>query len=375
MASGFSLKDQLFNGEKVTFLAGLFAAVEPGFDAERFHREVMAELPQLELKQRISLIAQVLDRHLPQSFDQLSTVLLAALPAPLDPAKSDDDFGDFIFAPLGELVGLRGLDTAPKASLDLLAELTKRFSMEWAVRPFLTRWTDLTLRRMETWAEDDNYHLRRLVSEGTRPRLPWGQSVPLRLDQPLPLLDRLYQDPTRYVIRSVANHLNDITKKDPDLVMQRLQQWRAQDLRDPAEFDWLTGHTLRGLVKQGHSGAMEMLGYDPAAPVTAHLQLAALPVRIGQALEFECQLNGPAGTPVLVDYRLHFQRPGGRLSTKVFKLKQTRLTGGNTELRKRHPLKADASTFTLLPGRHRLDLLVNGIERGSLTFDLLDRST
>ncbi|MEE2818733.1 MAG: hypothetical protein VX953_13405, partial [Pseudomonadota bacterium] len=184
-------------------------------------------------------------------------------------------------------------------------------------------------------------------------------------------LDRLSGDPTRYVTRSVANHLNDISKKDPELVLTRLRQWQAEGVQSQNELDWITTHALRGLVKQGHSGAMEMLGYDPAAPVTAHLQLGPGPVRIGGALEFDCMLQGPGDAPVLVDYRLHFQRPGGKLSAKVFKLKQTRLKGGTARLSKRHPLKAGASTFTLVPGLHRLDLLVNGIERGSLTFDLL----
>ncbi|WP_342367148.1 hypothetical protein [Phaeobacter italicus] len=371
MASGFSLKDQLFNREKTRYLAGLFAASHAGFDPDRFEAEVMAELPALELKQRISLIAEVLSRHLPQDPEGMAAAILNALPPPLDPSLSDDDFGDFIFAPLGELVGLRALETAPDLSLDVLAEITKRFSMEWAIRPYLVHWTDKTLARMEVWAEDENYHLRRLVSEGTRPRLPWGQAVPLALSQPLPLLDRLSGDPTRYVTRSVANHLNDISKKDPELVLTRLRQWQAEGVQSQNELDWITTHALRGLVKQGHSGAMEMLGYDPAAPVTAHLQLGPGPVRIGGALEFDCMLQGPSDAPVLVDYRLHFQRPGGKLSAKVFKLKQTRLKGGTARLSKRHPLKAGASTFTLVPGLHRLDLLVNGIERGSLTFDLL----
>ncbi|AUQ98498.1 hypothetical protein [Phaeobacter inhibens] len=373
MASGFSLKDQLFNQEKTRYLAGLFAAADSGFDAAGFEAEVMARLPDLELKERISLIAEVLAGHLPTDLETAAPVLRRALPPPLDPSLSDDDFGDFIFAPLGEFVVLRGLEAAPDLSLQLLSEITQRFSMEWAIRPFLSHWTDQTLSVMQRWATSENYHVRRLVSEGTRPRLPWGQSVPLSLVQPLPLLDQLHADPTRYVTRSVANHLNDISKKDPELVLDRLRSWQAAGRQRPQELAWMTAHALRGLVKAGHSGAMQMLGYDPDMPLAATLTLRDDPVHIGGALQFDCHLDGAPGAPVLVDYRLHFQRPGGKVSAKVFKLKQTVLTGGSTRLSKRHRLKAGASTFTLVPGNHRLELLVNGRARAELTFDLLDQ--
>ena len=195
------------------------------FDAAGFQGDVMARLPELELKQRITWIAGVLGQHYPGPLPEIAPVLLRALPPPLDPTLKDDDFGDFIFAPLGELVAQRGTETHPDLALDLLEELTQRFSMEWAIRPLLNRWPDLVLERLQTWAGHPSYHVRRLVSEGTRPRLPWGEGVGLALTDPLPLLDLLHGDPTRYVTRSVANHLNDITKKQPDLVLDCLDRW------------------------------------------------------------------------------------------------------------------------------------------------------
>lgn len=370
MASGFSLKDQLFNRDKVRYLAGLFSAAEPGFDADSFEEQVMAELPALELKQRMTLIAEVLARHLPEALPEAAPVLLKALPPPLDPGKTDDDFGDFIFAPLGEYVATRGVEMHPELSLDLLEEITQRFSMEWAIRPFLNRWPAEVLARMQAWAGHGSYHVRRLVSEGTRPRLPWGEAVGLQLDEPLPLLDRLHGDGTRYVTRSIANHLNDIAKKDPDLVMDRLDGWRAAGVQDRKELDWMTSHALRGLVKAGHPRAMKMLGYDPDLMLEALLQ-APETVRIGEALDFSCRLEGDAGSPVLVDYILHFQRPGGKASAKVFKLKQAKITGGKLELGKKHKLKGDATTFKLVPGPHRIELMVNGKVRAEAAFELL----
>ncbi len=364
------MKDQLFNLEKTRYLAGLFAAADSGFDAAEFEARVMKRLPELELKARIVWIAEVLGDMLPESLPEIAPVLLRALPEPLDPSKTDDDFGDFIFAPLGELVAAKGTEAHPDLSLDLLGEITKRFSMEWAIRPFLNRWPDLVLRRMEDWAQADNYHLRRLVSEGTRPRLPWGEAVGLGLSDPLPLLDVLHADGTRYVTRSVANHLNDISKKQPDLVLQRLEDWRAADKQRQAELDWMAAHALRGLVKAGHPGAMRMLGYDPEAPVSADLQIAG-EARIDGALEFSVTLNAPEVRPVLVDYIIHFQRPGGKVSAKVHKLKQAVVTGKPLVLKKKHRLKGNATTFRLVPGAHRIEVQVNGVVRAEAAFELL----
>ncbi len=369
MTQGFSLKDQLFNAEKVSYLAGLYAEAEPAFDAAGFQAQVMSRLPSLELKERMAWIAECLQSVFPGDLPAVAPIISRALPPPLDPGKSDDDFGDFIFAPVGDWVGAVGLEH-PALALDVIEELTQRFSMEWAIRPFLNHHPDLVLERMQGWCAHPSYHVRRLVSEGTRPRLPWGQAVGLDLADPLPLLDRLHGDKTRYVTRSVANHLNDITKKDPDLVLKRLQDWQATGQQDGAELDWMTSHALRGLVKSGHPGAMKVLGYDPDARITVEVQVTSA-ARIGEALEFVTTLTGQKDQPVLVDYIVHFQRPGGKISAKVHKLKQARLTDGVLKLAKRHKLKGNATTFKLVPGAHRLEIQVNGQVRAGVDFELL----
>lgn len=369
MAQNFSLKDQLFNAEKTRYLAGLFTAADTSFDADMFQQQVMSRLLDLELKERMAWIAECLQQAVPGALPAVAPVLLKALPPPLDPNKTDDDFGDFIFAPLGDWVVAVGLDH-PDLALDVLEELTQRFSMEWAIRPFLNTYPELVLARLEHWCTHDSYHVRRLVSEGTRPRLPWGQAVGLELSDPMPFLDRLHADSTRYVTRSVANHLNDITKKDPELVLDRLQVWNDNGAQDEGELRWITSHTLRGLVKSGHPRAMKMLGYDPDADIKATLQVNG-DARIGAALEFEVELEGADGQPVLVDYIIHFQRPNGRASPKVHKLKQAALQGGTLNLNKTHKLKGNATTFKLVPGPHRLEIQVNGRIRAGVDFDLL----
>jgi 3-methyladenine DNA glycosylase AlkC len=376
MAAGFSLKDRLFNAGKIRHLAGLFGTADAGFDAIAFEARVMARLPELELKRRIDWIAECLDAHLPHSLPEAAPVLLAALPPPLDPALTDDDFGDFIFAPLGAYVVLRGLRDHAELSLDLIEELTQRFSMEWAIRPFLNRWPDLVLARMSGWAHHPNYHVRRLVSEGTRPRLPWGMAVELAMTRPLDLLDVLQGDATRYVTRSVANHLNDITKKDPDLAMDRLCAWRLTGVQTRAEIDWMTRHALRGLIKSGHPRAMKMLGFDPAADIELLAFDVPGRVAIGGVLRLAATLRAPRGAAALVDFVLWRNRADGRQSPRVFKLKQLDLPPGRAvDLRKAHRLKGDATTFRLHPGPHRVELMVNGRVLGAAGFDLVAPET
>jgi hypothetical protein len=214
MKKKFSLKDHLFNRKKVEYLAGLFVVSDKKFKEKEFVEEVMTKLLKLELKERIVWIAQVLERYLPQDFSAASKVIVKALPAELDSSNTDDDFGDFIFAPLGEYVVRNGLSKKHlKDSFFVLHELTRRFSMEDAMRAFLNEFPKETLKVYAQWAKDKNYHVRRLVSESTRPFLPWSRRVGLKSVDTLPLLHLLHTDKTRFVTRSVANHLNDIAKK------------------------------------------------------------------------------------------------------------------------------------------------------------------
>jgi len=370
MATGFSLKDELFNAPKVQGLAARFQAADPGFDAIAFQAGVMSRLLDLELKERIRWIAECLGARLPGDLAGAGAVIRAALPAPLDPTKSDDDFGEFIYAPLGEVVVARGLDE-PEPALALLAEITQRFSMEWAVRPFLNRWPDETLAIMEDWVAHPNYHVRRLVSEGTRPRLPWGQGVDLAMERPLALLDALYGDRTRYVTRSVANHLNDVTKKDPALAMDRLEAWAATGKQTAREMGWMTGHALRGLVKAGDGRAMAMLGYDPEAPVVLDAMDLVEEARIGEKLVLSFTLISPEPTPVLVDYLFWRVRADGSRAPKVHKMKQAKLKAGEPlVLTKTHVLKGDATTYKFVPGMHRIEVQVNGRVLGGRDFML-----
>ncbi|SMX34171.1 hypothetical protein [Actibacterium lipolyticum] len=371
----FSLKDHLFNRERVQYLAGLFQASAPSFDAALFTDQVMADLAPLELKQRITLIAEVLERHLPREFDQAAGAITAALPPPLDPTKTDDDFGSFIFAPLGEYVVRNGLSERHFAtSIALLKELTQRFSVEYAIRHFLNAFPAETMAELAQWARDDHYHVRRLVSEGTRPQLPWGKKISLSVMAPLPLLDVLHADGTRFVTRSVANHLNDIAKTNPALVIATLEGWHALERQQPEELNWMTRHALRTLIKQGEPNAMALLGYstDPAV-VAGPVEMNARSVKIGESVEFEITLKATEDAPLIVDFVIDLVKSNGSSAPKVYKLKQLEMQAGQSiTLRKRHKFVKGATTFTYYPGAHSLHIQLNGKRVATGHFDLVD---
>jgi 3-methyladenine DNA glycosylase AlkC len=364
------LKDQLFNRDKVTTVATRIACVHPAFARQRFIDEVMDRLGELELKQRIGWITQCLERHLPADYRPAVDVLLRSLPAPCDPARSDGDFGDFIYAPYSEYIARRGSAPADRDfSLAALKQITTRFSAEDAIRTFINANPTHTLRTLTAWTRDEHYHVRRLCSEGTRPRLPWARRLSIPTTAALPILDRLSADPTRFVTRSVANHLNDIAKTDPDLVVETLQRWRRSGRQTPREMDYIVRHATRSLVKAGHPATLAILGIPTSrTDVVARLRVPRQ-VQLDTALEFSLDLESGQETEVIVDYVLHFPGPAGKLTgRKVYKLRRVTLSAGVTTITKRHRLRSGMTTRTLYPGRHEIEVLVNGTPKARGTF-------
>ena len=370
---GFSLKDELFNAKKVSYLAGRLALADSAFDQAGFETAVMSKLASLELKERIVHIAACLEQYLAPDFDQAVAHIKAALPAPLDPTKTDDDFGDFIFAPFGTWVVRNGLSAERvEVSLGLLKEITMRFSMEDAIRAFINEHPEKTKETLAVWANDENYHVRRLVSEGPRPLLPWSTRLVHDHTWGLSFLNDLYSDSTRYVVRSVANHLNDIAKIEPDLVVRTLSRWAAEGKQEAAEFQWLQKHTLRTLVKQGHRDALQLLGYSPQPQITvSNLAVNSDKVRVGEAAEFSFEVQAEREESLMIDYVLHFMKANGTQKPKVHKLTSLTLQAGETKaFSKQHVFKANARTLQYYPGEHTVTIQINGRQFGSITFEL-----
>ena len=321
----------LVNRETVAEAARHLARVRPEFDQRRFTTLALAGLEQLELKARVLHLAAALAQTLPADFAQACDVIEAALapPLPLDaagePAEQEaaartSGLSGIIIWTLGEFVASRGLDHTSRA-LACLHALTQRSTAEFAIRPFIQRHPESVFRVLEKWAHDPSAHVRRLVSEGSRPRLPGGLRLQALVADPsptLPLLRALQDDPSAYVRRSVANHLNDIAKDHPDLVAT----WVREHLvaAPPARIALLR-HASRTLIKAGHPATLEAWGLGRGLSGKAALTLSARSVAIGGTLGLTVRLASTATTPqsLVVDYAVHHMRANGARTPKVFK--------------------------------------------------------
>lgn len=371
MEEKFSLKDQLFNPTKVSFLSTVVKKVYQDFDTEAFENEINAQLPALELKARMHAIAATLKNQLPDDFRIATNILLKALPVPLDESKSDNDFGDFIYAPFAQFVASNGCNADHlDFSLEALKEITKRFSVEFAIRTFLNNFPEETLAELVKWASDNSYHVRRLASEGTRPKLPWAEKIKISTVAALPILHLLYKDKTRYVTRSVANHLNDISKIDPDLVLSLLQEWEENGSQVGKEMEFIKSHALRSLVKSGHEKTLAYLGFAATDNVILKNLEHSSSFLIGENLAFSFALFAEEDLDLVIDYILYFSNKAGKMSNKkVFKLKKISLKSGiEQRIFKKHPFKANMSTRKLYPGLHRIEIQVNGRVAGAGEF-------
>ncbi len=363
MPEKFLLKDHLFNQTKILRLAGEIHHVHPSFRKNDFVQEVIKRFPELELKARITWIAECLKKYLPVDFKKAVAIIVKALPPPNNPEFTDNDFGDFIYAPYAEYVAKYGCTKEYLTlSLDTLREITQRFSAEDAIRYFINRFPRETLQTLLQWTNDPHYHVRRLCTEGTRPKLPWSQKLNIPVHAPLPILDKLFSDNTRYVTRSVANHVNDISKTDPELVIQTLEKWQHSGKQKPKEMEYIVRHALRTLIKQGNSKAMELLGLSPDHEVSISKLVVPKKVKMNTALEFSFSVQAEKDTRMIIDYILHFQNKLGKLAgKKIFKLTNLTFTDNKpVTISKRHMLREHMTTRTLYPGVHEVEIQING---------------
>lgn len=414
MEAKFSLKDSLFNRHKIEKIATEIQAIYPGFARAQFVSQTVTKFPELELKARIVWIAEMLKAFLPPDFRQAATVLCDALPSACDPSLRDDDFGDFIYAPYSEFIVRHGCNAMDlDFSLQALKTITTRFSAEDAIRYFINAFPTETMSEITKWATDDHYHVRRLASEGTRPKLPWSQKIVLTPGDAGPILDLLFSDRTRFVTRSVANHLNDISKTDPNFVLTKLSEWQASGKQSDKEMAYMINHALRTLIKQGHEAAMAFLGFSSATQVdvlsfdvyvfrkspSVPLSLKgdantgdstglrplespacheATPrkipeVRMGEPVSFSLEIFAKQDDRILIDYIMYFQNKSGEMTNKkVYKLKQFTLKKNQRiRIEKKHPLRANMSTRQLYPGVHRIEIQINGQCVASEDFSLI----
>lgn len=371
----FLLKDHLFNVKKVKRVASEISEVYPEFRTKLFIEKAVSKFPELELMERVYWLRDCLIEFLPQDYRVAVNILLESLPLPCDPSLSDDDFGDFIYLPYSFVVVEQGCTKQHlKFSLAALKKMTTRFSVEGPIRFFINEFPKKTVSELYKWTTDKHYHVRRLASEGTRPNLPWAKRVSISSKETLPILNVLYSDKTRFVTRSVANHLNDISKTQPGLVIKALKRWKKEGVQSMKELNYITRHSLRTLVKDGNIEALKLLGYSSGEIKVQNFSIKTPEVKIGNALEFSFDIvsTGKKSQNLMIDYILFFRKSNGDLTPKTHKIcKKQIVSNQNIVVEKKHPLRI-MTTRKLYPGEHKLELQINGQKFGKKSFILLE---
>ena len=353
---------EIFNVERLQHIATEMTAVYPAFDAKGFLKHAKAGLAELSVMQRMARVSESLHAVLPLDYPK-SLKLLYALAPRLN--------SSFVSLFLPHYVASYGLDDF-KRSMAALKYFTTFGSAEFAIRYFLLHDFERTLSVMQSWSLDDNEHVRRLASEGSRPRLPWSfrlAQVQANPELCASILDNLKADSSLYVRKSVANHLNDITKDHPDWVLGLIEGWSLENPHTA----WIARHALRSLIKQGNPRALTIMGAGAKAEVKLHgLSVTPAVINLGERIELSFSLESTtnAAQKLVVDYAIDYVKSAGHSANKVFKLKAFSLGAGEQQHIRREQHIRDMTTRKHYPGLHVVHVLVNGERLGSAEFEL-----
>lgn len=364
------LKD-LYTPRVLEKIAATFSKEVKGISEEdwirRFKRK---DWGKLELKQRIRRIAETLAEELPESFPKALPVLLRITDR-IDSLFEGKEVFLAIF--LGDVVELRGIDH-PEEAMVATERITRLISCEFSIRPFLIRHPDFTWKQMLKWSLHKDSAVRRLASEGSRPRLPWGMGVPGLKNDPrktLPILENLRDDPDEVVRRSVANHLNDVSKDHPEFVLDIAERW----IGFSEERDALLKHALRGLLKGGNKRALAIFGFeDRIKAEILNFKIEPKSVRIGSDLRFGFEAVSKEKTPRLlrIEYKIEYAKVSGKTSRKVFQIdERTFLPGESARYDKKQSFK-QMTTRIHVPGKHRIEIHINGDSKAAIEFRVVE---
>jgi 3-methyladenine DNA glycosylase AlkC len=345
-----ALKD-MFNKKFYGLLTDELSKADKNFNSEQFIKDVTQNLDELSLNQRMRNTSVVLRKHLPNDYKKALPIILKVAPK----------FRGYTALLFPDFVGQYGHEHV-SLSLNALKELTCYGSSEFAIREYLKRDLKGTLKVMTKWAKDKNPHVRRLASEGCRPRLPWSFSIPEIMNDPeltRPILETLKADKESYVKKSVANHLNDFSRTQTDWMLKLITGWNKGNEHTA----WIIKHASRTLIKKGHQGSLSVFDFEKNVKVELNeLKIIKPKIKLGEALQFSFNLISRKNKPqkLVVDYAIQYAKKSGTKNRKVFKLKEIHLAPGNS----RHIAKAqtfkDYSTRKHYTGTHVLEIMVNG---------------
>lgn len=351
---------EMFNPAYYTGLAHHVKQVYKPFASEKFLKEAIKPLTSLSLNERMRHTSVVLRNYLPADYKTSINILKESIPL-LKPGYTNLVFPDFV-----SQYGMHDI----KTSLEALHYFTQFGSSEFAIRTFLKADPDRTIKTMYQWSEDDNEHVRRLSSEGSRPRLPWSFKLDAIIQNPAltkPILENLKEDDSLYVRKSVANHINDISKDTPDYVLRLVKAWNQEHPHTA----WIVKRGCRSLFKQGDKQSLAAFNYTKDVKVSLRkFKLSTDIIKIGETITFQFELvSTHAKTQkLMVDYRIHYIKKGGSASAKVFKLKEINLTAATAMSISKKQSFQDFTTRKHYPGKHKLEILVNGVVVKSIAF-------
>ena len=342
---------EMFNRAFFQKVAGEFKAVYPSFEKDKFLAEIMNGLQDLSLNQRMRRASEVLNTFLPADFSKTADILMKVI------EKCPRGYTSLLFPDYVSQYGHQHFEL----SMNALKHFTTFGSSEFAIREFLKRDFKRTIKVMEQWAADADPHVRRLASEGSRPRLPWSFKLDEVIKHPEStsvILNKLKADPELYVRKSVANHLNDLSKDNPDYMLRVLKGW---DSSNPSTA-WIIRHASRSLIKKGNANSLSVFNYEKNPAVAVNKMTLNKKVKLGDELVFSFDLSSKKkkSQKLVVDYIIHYCKKGGGLSPKVFKLKDLTLEGGTKQSISKKQRLQDFTTRKHYPGRHQLQLQVNG---------------
>lgn len=353
----------IFNSERINLIADLLSKATTSFDRQSFVSHAIHELESLNLMQRMRQISEAYWYGLKSlSFQEQVAVLTQIGP---------EFHHGFAAISLCEFVAHYGLEDL-EASLSTLHFLTQFGSAEFAIRPFIEKYPTETMKQMQLWSHDNNEHVRRLASEGCRPRLPWSfQLSAMKQDPSLawPILTQLNQDDSLYVRKSVANHLNDISKDHSEWLLEELKKWDRSNLQT----QWIIRHGLRTLIKQGHPDALSLIGISTQVDINVSaFSVTPTHIELGQSIciQLSCQLNQMTDTDLVIDYAMTYPKANGKTSRKVFKWKRISLTPNQLIQFSKQQLIKDFSTRTHYAGHYKIELLINGRIYAETSFHL-----
>ena len=351
-------------------VADMVLGVDRSFDKDRFLALALDGYGALELTPRARQISDALAETLPADRRRALDILTRAVGPEIEEPELTGMEG-FRYLPFVFFVADHGTDHFEEAMVAQY-ELTKRFTAEFSIRAYLERYPDETLSRLRIWAADENVHVRRLVSEGTRPRLPWAPQLKRFREDPSPvleLLELLKDDEEEYVRRSVANNLNDIAKDHPDIVVRTAELWWNEDDNRRR----LVRHGLRTLIKQGDPGALAVLGYgEDSSTQVESVVVEPEAVDIGDSIRITVDLVNPSdqSSEALIDIVVHFVKANGSTSPKVFKGGERSLQPGGRAVVSKRISVAQLSTRTHYPGVHIVEVQISGRREPGGSFEI-----